>query len=273
MSFKKCFLCCALLGLSLLFTTNAKADSTAFVGENNGDFGTIDLNTGSFTKLGNSGLTLAGMAVANGELFGTSYHQSTGTLYEINPANGSVTTVGVPSSVDIDDFGSTTSGLYAVGFGATQDLYSINPTTGAATLIGPTGLSYGSWRSLSTNSSTLYFSDGADLYTLNTTTGAATLVGPLGGSSEIGAMVFENGTLWGGQNEGGIAVDTINPTTGAATEGPAPSSPFDSTFFALAPSPIPTSGPPGVPEPSSLIMLASGLFALLPTRKRLSRNA
>lgn len=269
---KRFLLCCGLLGLPLLFTPNAKADSTAFVGENNGDFGTIDLNTGSFTKLGNSGVTLAGMAVAGGELFGSSYHQSTGTLYEINPSNGAVTTIGTPSSVDIDDFGSTTTGLYAVSFGATQDLYSVNPTTGAMTLIGPTGLGYGSWRSLSTNSSTLYFADGVDLYTLNTSTGAATLVGAFGGSAEIGAMLLENGTLWGGQDQGGIAVDTINPSTGAATEGPAPSSPFDSTFFALAPSPIPSSGPPPMPEPSSILMLASGLFALLPMRKKLVRN-
>jgi hypothetical protein len=159
---------------------SVKADDIAYMGVVGGDFGTIDLNTGVFTALGNSGQTLAGMAVENGMLYGSSYH-TTGDLFTINPANGSLTSIGT-SNLDYDDFGSTTSGLYAVGTDA--NLYSINATTGAPTLIGPTGLGLGSWRSLSTNSSTLYFADGADLYTLNTTTGAATLVGdthsPLG---------------------------------------------------------------------------------------------
>lgn len=271
MNLKRKALLCGVFALPLLFATPAKADSTAFAGENNGDFGTIDLNSGAFTKLGNSGVILAGMAVADGELFGSSYHESTGTLYDINPATGAVTAIGTPSSIDIDDFGSTTTGLYAISFGLTQDLYSINPVTGAATLIGPTGLGYGTWRSLSTNSSTLFFADAADLYTLNTTTGAATLVGAFTGSAEMGAMLYENGTLWGGANLPGITVDTINTGTGATTTGPSVSSNFLSTFFALAPSPIP-SGPPSMPEPSSILMLASGLFALLPIRKKSSRN-
>jgi hypothetical protein len=245
------------IAFAVLFAAQAKADDLAYVGQINDDFGTLDLTTGSFTLLGNSGQTLAGMAVADGTLFASDYHDASGTLFSVNPANGALTTIG-NSSVDIDDFGSTTSGLYAVG--TNLDLYSINPTTGAATLIGSTGLSgFGSWRSLSTNSSTLYFANGTDLYTLNTSTGLATLVGPLGDDNEIGAMVFEDGTLYGGANEPGVTVDTIDPTTGAATTGPGVSSSFTSYFYAIAPYPIPGAA---VPEPSSLAMLACGLLAL-----------
>jgi hypothetical protein len=154
---------------------------------------TVDLNTGTFSLLGNSGVTLAGMAVTDASLFGSSYHTATGSLYTINPTNGSVTVVGT-SSLDIDDFGSTTTGLYAVGVDG--NLYSINPTTGAPTLIGPTGLSFGTWRSLSTNSSTLYFADGPNLYTLNTSTGAATLIGSMGGPEQR-AMLDEAGIRTG----------------------------------------------------------------------------
>jgi len=82
---------------------------------------------------------------------------------------------GGSSAANCDDFGSTLTGLYAVDSSA--KLWSINPSTGAATLIGPLGISPGGFGGLSTNSSTLYFADGANLYTLDTSTGAATLVG------------------------------------------------------------------------------------------------
>lgn len=148
------------LALFISLTAGLKADTIAYAGSSSGAFGTIDLNTGAFTLLGNSGQPLAGLAVANGSIFATSYHAANGTLFEVSQTDGSLTTVGSATGILYDDFGSTTTGLYAVGLSGTQDLYSIDPTTGAATLIGPTGLGYGPWRALSTNLSTLYFADG-----------------------------------------------------------------------------------------------------------------
>jgi hypothetical protein len=243
----------ATFAVAIMFgSAAAKADDIAYMGVNGGAFGTIDLDTGVFTSLGASGQTLAGMAVENGKLFGSSYH-TTGDLFTINPADGSLTSVGT-SSLDYDDFGSTTSGLYAVGTDA--NLYSINPNTGAPTLIGPTGLSFGSWRSLSTNSSLLYFANGANLYTLNTSTGAPTLVGNMGGP-EIGAMVLEGGVLFGGEETPSLAVATLNPTTGLATTGPNLTGSSSGAFYALAPNPLP------VPEPSTWSMIAVGSVTLL----------
>ena len=248
-----------------------KADNQAYAGSNTGTFGIMDLATGSFTLLGNSGQTLAGMAVADGSLFATSYHTANGDLYSVNPSDGALTSIGVATGIDYDDFGSTTTGLYAVSDSSTQDLYSIDPTTGAATLIGPTGLGYGSWRGLSTNSGTLYFADGPDLYTLNTTTGAATLVGAFGGSAEMGVLLMEGGILYGGDDTEGT-VDTISISTGAATAGPSPSSSFAGSFYGLAPYPIPTSV---APEPGSLTLLLPMLAAvgLIAGKKRQSRSA
>jgi hypothetical protein len=251
----------------LSLVPSALADSMAYAGSSSGTFGTMDLSTGVFTSEGNSGQTLAGLAVADGSTFATSYHTANGTLFEVNQATGALTTVGTATGVDYDDFGSTTTGLYAVSDGAVQDLYSIDPTTGAATLIGATGLGYGSWRGLSTNSGTLYFADGADLYTLSTTTGAATLVGAFGGSAEMGVLLTEGGVLYGGDDSNNT-LDTINTSTGAATSGPTPSASFDGSFYGLAPYPVPTGTTTATPEPATLSLLGMGFSTLALIRRR-----
>src|SRR5580658_7591413 len=92
---------------------SAKADSYAYVGTGSDQFGTIDLNTGVVTVLGSTGQLLAGLADRKGTLYATAYETSTGTLYTVDPSNGALTAVG-NSGEDIRDFGSTTTGLYAV---------------------------------------------------------------------------------------------------------------------------------------------------------------
>jgi len=250
----------------LSLVPSAQADSMAYAGSSSGAFGIMDLSTGVFTSEGNSGQTLAGLAVADGSIYATSYHTSNGALFEVNPATGALTSIGTATGVDYDDFGSTTTGLYAVSLGATMDLYSIDPITGAATLIGPTGLSYTSWRGLSTNSSTLYFADGSDLYTLNTTTGAATLVGPFGGSAQMGVLLTEGGILYGG-DDANNTLDTINTSTGLATAGPAPSASFDGSFYGFAPYPVPVTATV-TPEPATFSLLGMGFSALALIRRR-----
>jgi hypothetical protein len=194
-----------------------------------------------FSGLGSS-QTLAGLGVANGALFGTNFEVPNGTLYNINPANGARTSVG-SSTVTYFDLGSTATGLFALDTHfADLNLYLISPTTGAATLIGATGLAVnpaGTFFGLSTNSSSLYFSDASNLYTLNTSNGAATLIGPLGNSIELGALVLENGTLYGGEDAPrSAAVDTVDPTTGAATTGPDLTGVGAGEIFGLAPDPL-----------------------------------
>jgi len=247
-----------LIAVIAMGTTSMLADNLAYMTTQSNQFGIIDLNTGVFSFLGIPSVVYAGMAVENGKLYGSDLHTLSGTLYTINPANGTPTVVGT-SSLNIDTFGSTTAGLYAVGFDA--NLYSINSTTGAATLIGATGLGLGSWRQLSDNASTLYYADGVNLYTLNTSTGAATLVGNMGGQ-ELGAMVEIGGILYGGQNTGGLAVDTVNTTTGLATPIAGVTG-TTAAFYSLAPDVV-----SATPEPTSLILLGTGALALAGTMRR-----
>ena len=75
------------------------ADNLAYMSDPFGNFGTVDLNTGVFSPLGNSGVSFTGMAVENGTLYGSSYNGLLSTLYTINPANGSATVVGTASGV------------------------------------------------------------------------------------------------------------------------------------------------------------------------------
>jgi hypothetical protein len=227
----KTVVCSIAAGLCLGATSVVKADQIAYMSADAGGnpqfsvvFGTIDLNTGVFSQLGPTAIggnfqePLSGMAEANGTLYGAAEGTNdNGQLYTINPANGTLTRVGA-TLLSVDDFGSTPTGLFVVdSFGT---LYSINPASGAATLIGSTGLVLGGSRALSTNASSLYFADGGSLYTLNTSTGLPTLIGPSGAS--LTALLQENGTLYGASEAfaPSLSVDTVDPTTGAATIGP-----------------------------------------------------
>jgi hypothetical protein len=229
----------------------------AFATEYGFGFGILDLTTGGFTSLGNSGVGLGGLAALDGTLYG--FSNSNGTLYTVNTTNGSVTAVGGSGSFNL--FGGTTTGLYAVGLDG--NLYSINPSTGTNTLIGSTGLANnGELQSLSDDDGTLYLSrfySGQNiLYSVNTNTGVATEVGVTGVSDILG-MEFEGGTLFGVNYDGSAGnVVTINPITGTATTGSA-ITPSGTSVIYLAPDPLTSAV---TPEPASLGLSAMLLVAL-----------
>lgn len=200
--------------------SSAKADITAYMVTGGGAFGTIDLNTGVFTQLGLTNVTVAGLALVGTTLYAAGNNQ--GQLYSVNPATGALMSIGSPTGITYTAFGSYGGTLYALDHtSANANLYSINSSTGAATLLGPTNTGQGlaGYWALSTNSTALYFSLNSNLYTLNTLTGQATVAGGLGGGIQVGAMAEVSGVLYAGQDspQPPLKIVTLNKSTGAAT--------------------------------------------------------
>ncbi|THD68399.1 hypothetical protein, partial [Phenylobacterium sp.] len=162
------------------------ADPLAWENAVNGDFGVLDLATGVFTSLGNSGVEPAGLAEdSSGVVYSAPVRGH--TLDIVNTANGALTPVG-DGSITYYGIGSTTSGIF--GYGSDNNLYSINTATGVSTLLGPTNVGVNGFFGFSAGGSTLYELMANNLYSLNTTTGAGTLIGPMGAIG-FGAAVSE----------------------------------------------------------------------------------
>jgi hypothetical protein len=210
------------IGVLVALPASLQADNlaymlgTAALGVEN-PFGTVDLNTGAFTLIGNMGSGgYSGLATANGVL----YTEQNGLLYSVNTTNANLTLIGGLTGRNLATFGSTTTGLYGLagtGSNVVATLFSINPQTGAMTAIGPLGASavpngQGYYASLSVGSSTLYMEFRSNLYTIDTTTGAATQVGTTDSNGYLtSVLLLEDGTYYVGFGSG---IATINVATG-----------------------------------------------------------
>ena len=254
--------CGVALPLALLIFGASSAQATrAYVASGSGQFGTIDLDSGAFTSLGNMGLLLSGLGVANGNLYGSAV--STGDLYQVNTSDGTLTFIG-DGGIPLQVIGSTTSGLYALNFAPIVSLYSIDSSTGAASLVGSTGLSAATIVGLSTNADEPYFANGSLLYSLNPATGAATLIGSTGLGTSGAVLVFDNGTLYGGVYPSPQLI-TLDTTTGAATFHANVSGGL-TTFYGLAPDPLPAGA--SVPEPATASLVCGGALGIVLIKRR-----
>jgi uncharacterized repeat protein (TIGR01451 family) len=161
-------------------------------------------------------VTAAALPMAGQILYGSEWDGS--ALYEIDPGDGSHTTVGNPPPSNLPGlaFNADTRVMYATD---TNGLYTIDLDTAATTLVGDHGITPLLWGLTFNLDYTLLYAVGDDdnFYSINPANGVATLIGPLGVGSlnVLDPAMASDGTIYAA----GIsnALYTINPATGAAT--------------------------------------------------------
>jgi len=214
-------------------TSNAFNVDTFYV-DGNGNFGTLDLPTGTVTQIGAATVPGSNGIDLTPGLQVYAYNTSN-QLMQITPSTGVATQVGTGLIPDQATTGALTDGSYFGIDAVTGNLYSINLTTGATMLVGPTPaavLPAGCTveTSLAGSANVLYYTIGYSgascsspmpdtLYQIDPTSGATTTIGQVTISgSAVNAFVgsaFVGGTLYG-FTAGGQEY-TIDPATGVAT--------------------------------------------------------
>lgn len=237
----------------LLAVGNARAD--LYLSLSSGAWGTVNISTGVFTQLGNSG-PMGDVAInpLTQQGYGISY--TAGLLETINIANGNAAVVG--QSVYTNNLGaSVEGGLYETN----GDLLKINQSTGAVTDLG--FFSSATIFDIAFNASDeIFATDSQNLYERALgASGPAVFLGNTG-FSEVFGLAFENFVLYGfGVNANDAPVlFSINQTTGAGTYvATLTGGDFANgaiTFGAASSEPL--GAPAAVPEPSSLVLFGIG---------------
>ena len=231
----------------ILCTASASAGPLVYAVSTNynnftGQFGTVDLTTGTFNQIGPViSDPLYGLVPGpNGNLLSVS---ASGNLDSINPATGAVSVVGaIPVTGEAGNAPYSLAELNGTVYATDLygNLYTLNTTNGAASLIGPTGIpicpsvydvSDVSDETLFTANGSLYATfDGVDLannlaavdspalYQINPATGVATPVVPT--ALGLDAAMQVNGALYGlafGYYAGSNTVLSLNVANGNTT--------------------------------------------------------
>jgi hypothetical protein len=269
---KRLTLASAVLWLLIGQVGRAQANPVAYVvahdyGASRGPdiFGRVDVATGGFDLISNlstPGFTIFGMGFGtNGQLYGVGFNfasfTSPGELFGLNPSTGAATDLGPITFSPAGAAGSANGTLFALDATTSPptSLYSINPLSNSSNLIGT--VPFTSDGLVAVDSKGNLFAAGnldGSFFNVNTTNASTTLIGNTGLGGSLFAGTFVGSTLYGfaatGANDTIVTIDTSNAsiTTGANIALP-------SNYSVVAAA--------SVPEPSSLILGASGVLSAL----------
>lgn len=240
------------LGFVLAFTlavSTIYATPVIWIDDISGNLAKVDVATGTVSMVGNMGISMTDIAFdPAGNLYAISYTE----LYKINTTTAAASLVGPLgySNANALLFGADGT-LYMAGFG-NRNLYAVNTSTGAGSILGDMG--FYSAGDLAFNSGNLYLASTTNhLISINLGTWAGTDLGAFGFANVYGLATGDDGVLYG---LSGNQIFSINTATGA---GLLVSTYTGGLGFSYGESFYSESGAPAVPEPTSLLLLGTGL--------------
>lgn len=242
----------------LVFATNVVAGDLLWLSDTSNMLGTVDVETGSVSLVGNTGVFLSDIAFSpSGDLYGISFSN----LYSVNKVTAAITLIGAhgmtssPNALVFDSDGT----LYAAG----SSLYTLNTATGASSLVGAIG--FQSSGDLAFVNSKLYLSatGGDRLVEVNPNTGQGSLIGSIGFPNVYGLATPDNVSLFGLSGNSVIAIDA----TSGAGSFLADFSP-SGTLGIAAGSAFFSEATPPIPEPSTSALFVVGVSAILACARR-----
>lgn len=253
----------------LCVSATANAGLMVAVEESADSLVSIDTNTLAVTTIGSLGTSFAfgGLAYDSGnQVLYMVGGRGNNALYTVDLLTGAATLVGSHGVNDLFglEFDSSTGTLYGTQFSNGSSLYSLNTTTGAATLIGDMGRGIGGLAYNSATDQLVGSEDGAgDLYSIDRATGALSLLYD-GDFVDDSGLAYDpdlnvywqidwNGNLYSYDIGNGYARTTLLSGLGS----------HDGLAYIAGDS---------VPEPSTWMLSAGGLLALIASRKKLLRR-